>query len=311
MMLVSVCIVWIIISGWQFVTSTLVTRNSSHVCTTPFGRLVMSHSTGHSPPSSPAPLSVAQPSVAAVTIKLPPFWPADPDIWFAQVDAHFATRRITSQKSRFDYVIASLAPEYAAEVRDLILNPPDTNPYDTLRFQLIQRTTPSQQKRLQQLLSIEELGDRTPSQLLRRLQQLLGDKPTATDSAILREVFLQRLPANVRMILAANPSDSLESLATLADRLMEVATPPLVSLVDSTPPSTELEQLRNEVDSLKQLVQSLSSQSPTQPCSPSPRRRPSSPLQRQYCWYHSRFSSKATKCQKPCSWDSENLQAGR
>ena len=70
-------------------------------------------------------------------------------------------------------IVASLSPEYATEVRDLILHPPDTPPYDSLREQLVKRTAASDQRRLQQLLHSEELGDRKPSQLLRRMQQLL------------------------------------------------------------------------------------------------------------------------------------------
>ena len=64
----------------------------------------------------------------AVSLKILPFWPIDPLLWFAQVEGQFATWNITLLKTKFDHVIATLSPEYATEVRDLILSSPEDDP---------------------------------------------------------------------------------------------------------------------------------------------------------------------------------------
>ena len=73
----------------------------------------------------------------------PPFWPSDPNIWFGQVEVLFATRGITSQRTMFEYVVASLPPDIATEICNLILSPPIEIQYTNLKEKLIQRTAAS------------------------------------------------------------------------------------------------------------------------------------------------------------------------
>ena len=193
----------------------------------------------------------------AISLKLPSFLPSDPEIWFAQVEAQITTRSISAQKTKYDYTVASLSPEFAAEVRYLILKVPDTDRYVKLKEQLIKCTAVSEQCRLQQSFNAEELEDWKPTQLLWCMQQLLGGKANTTDGSFLLQLFLQRLPSNVRMILASTAdTTSIDELSNLADNIMEVATPTLsISAVSQSQLSSEVEQLCSQISDLKKLVQ--------------------------------------------------------
>ena len=60
----------------------------------------------------------------------------DPQVCFAQVEAQFATKEITEIRLRG----SSLALKFAIEICNFVLHPPETDPYDTLKEQLITRT---------------------------------------------------------------------------------------------------------------------------------------------------------------------------
>lgn len=283
-------------------------------------------SNGEQPSTGASQLSCA----VACRVTLPTFWPADPELWFMQVEARFRMNRINSQSRQYDLLIDALPPQVAVEVRDHFVSPHPELPYDKIKEALISRMVASELKRLQQLLSTEELGDRRPSQFLRHLQHLLGSKAASLDTAILRELFLQRLPATVRICLAPSHSLPLPELAELADKVTEVTAGAAVnaSQQSTRPPSADLTPTHTAIEELQASVRDLSLQVSelhrrTRSPSPYPRSRASSRSSRsgsprqpsrntsKLCFYHARFGRAARNCQVPCSWKSENIRANR
>ena len=91
------------------------------------------------------------------------------------------------------------------------------------------------------LVTVEEFGDKKPSQLLRWMQHLLGDAAgTNPDNKFLCELFLQHLPSQIRMVLASAGEMSLEALAQLTDKITEVATPSISILYPQSFPPLRL-----------------------------------------------------------------------
>ena len=51
---------------------------------------------------------------------------------------------------------------------------------------------------------------------------LMGKKAKIIDSSLLRELFLQRLPSNIQLILASADAMTIDKLAEMANRIMDV-----------------------------------------------------------------------------------------
>ena len=95
----------------------------------------------------------------ATAIKLPSFWQGNPKVWFRQVESVFTTRNpaITTQETKFEYVIQALDNSTAERVQNIILDPPE-NPYDTMKAALIRAFGKTQAEKDQALLGLNGLG---------------------------------------------------------------------------------------------------------------------------------------------------------
>ncbi|CAN8014993.1 unnamed protein product, partial [Ixodes persulcatus] len=188
--------------------------------------------------------------------------------------------------------------EVADELEDNLAAAPTLDAYDHLKAAILARKTASERSRLQNLLNMEELGNQRSSQLLRRLRQLLGDETLDVDTSVLRELFLQRLPNNMVVVLAAAEDMPLERLADSVDRVAEYSTCSVVAM--STCTSRVVTRLEKAICELR-LPAARRSTSRGRQGSRRGSPAPAAP-DRDRCWYHHTFGPAARKCTPPCSW---------
>jgi len=86
-------------------------------------------------------------------MRLPSFWPDRPAVWFAHVESRFELAAITRQRTKFNYVVSQLNQQQAAEVEDIVISPPEQEPYDRPKAELVRRLSNSREQRVEQHLS--------------------------------------------------------------------------------------------------------------------------------------------------------------
>ena len=183
-------------------------------------------------------------TINRVGIRVPPFWPENPAMWFAQLEGQFALSNITQDATKLYYVISQLDNKYAVEVEDVITNPRHTGRYDRIKTELIRRLSLSEEQRVHHLLMHEEMGSRRPIQFLRHLRTLAGP---SVPSDFLRILWTNRLPPNIQAMIATQAQVPLDDVTQLADKIVEATSSPCVARVSS---SHDIGTLTARVDEL-------------------------------------------------------------
>ncbi|BHF82124.1 hypothetical protein SprV_0802526100 [Sparganum proliferum] len=191
--------------------------------------------------------------------------------------------------------------------------------YTKLKAELLRLTSVSDRQRYHALVKEEALGDRKPSELLRRMRSLVGNMKI--DDRFFKEMFLERLPTSVQTILASGSDDlEISKLAEMADRMMEVerlSSPTIAQVSQPLNVSTsDLAELKTQIAHLSATVAALQlrrSPGPSRRSFGRDRRRSRSrPRTANLCWYHVNYGDKARRCVPPCSFKSTqgNSSAG-
>lgn len=235
-----------------------------------------------------------------VSIRCPLFNSERPALWFAQLEGQFHLAGISDEITQYHYASSHLDPKAAAEVEDLLLKIPTEAPYTRLKGTLVERLTLSRDARLQQLLERETLGDRKPSQFLRHLRSLDNTVP----DNILRTKWLSRLPMTTQSILASHADINLDKLASLADKIHDIALPTaqINSVQEPTTTPTVESRISRLEASINELTSMFKGRGTTRSRQRSRSRRFPPAANNNMCWYHQTFGNKANRCKSPCTY---------
>lgn len=260
-----------------------------------------------------------------VAPKPSPIWTHDVELWFGTLEAQFMNARITSQETKYYYVLSVLTPELARIVPDMVKIIPPKDPYDLLKQSLITRLGDSSTARIRKVLSQMDLGDKRPSQLLREMQ---ATAMNAFPGETLQVLWDAKLPTKVRTVIAGSVG-KLDDVAQLADKVWEACAEPNLMAVSHSPgktdtapltkPQSSIERLESwnlelqaQINELTQAFKRASYGGRSRTNSPSAgshfrqrsgsRSRSRVAVKGGVCWYHYRFNEKAVKCVPDCKW---------
>jgi hypothetical protein len=202
--------------------------------------------------------------------------------------------------------LARIAGQVTDLLDVLVPDEPDKMSYATIKRALVATHKLTAYQQVDRLMAMEPLGGCKPSELLAAMQKLRS----ASDDAFFAWAFSQRLPREIRVLLARDDHTDMRAVAKKVGDLLAVHQPKhhdaaTVAAV-AAPAATG-----DEEDTVAAATSRSNSKSQRRgkkrgkggrgghrSRSPSPFNIHQSPL----CYYHVRYSDKAHKCIKPCAW---------
>lgn len=218
----------------------------------------------------------------AVALKLPDFWTSQPEVWFTQAEAQFHIRGITTDATKYYYVIAALDQDTATRLLDILRSPPDQDKYQHLKDQLLKTFGLSRRDRAAKLLDMAGLGDRKPSALLADMRSRSHGH---TSCMLFEEIFLRQMPDDIRMQLAQQDFSDLDVVAERADALWQAKSQ-----------RTDAGGISKVVRAPRAIRQPVPITFDTSTAAPEG-----------WCFYHTKFGTKAKKCRSPCTFSGNAL----
>ncbi|XP_017875193.1 uncharacterized protein LOC108623586 [Ceratina calcarata] len=252
-------------------------------------------------------------------VQLPAFWKHEPKLWFMMLEKEFQAYNVKVNAVKTSAVVRNLDPATMRLIIDIIEAPEDKSTYEDIKQALLERLESSDETKLRRLLTELELGDRKPSELLREMKQLAGGR--IADS-VLRTMWVDRLPARVREVLAIVDDADLVKLAKIADKITARSSGAETAVISDAKgfemdakqslQNGDIAVICNRLEKLEMRLArrdhgygrgSYRRRSTS-------RRRSTQRNKEGFCYYHAKFGAESWRCRKPCSWTAPDKRQG-
>ena len=226
--------------------------------------------------SQPKVVSAAPDAAQYVSIKAPQFLEAAAAGFFAILEAQFHLRGITSSETMYFHSLAALPPETVMKIPSSVLAAHD---FPSLKESVLALYKESKPELMEKLLSSTRLVGR-PSTFLADISRMANQVGVGED--LVRHRFVQALPSNIAVVVAAQQDLTLAQIGKLADELMPLASRCLAA------PATPRTESSARASSNQQV---------------SPGVQPFHPEQKpKVCRAHIFYGAKARNCRPWCQW---------
>ncbi|XP_029178033.1 uncharacterized protein LOC114945860 [Nylanderia fulva] len=195
--------------------------------------------------------------------------------------------------------------------RHIVTSPPEVDRYAAIKERLTTVLGKTSASRLRKLLTTHELGDDKSSILLQKMRNLAEGQVT---DGVLRTIFLEQLPENVRAILSISEVGDLSRLANQANKILDMAKPAMLAVQPVTAETGVLSKMATEIATLTKQMAALNKRIGSRSRSRSRRRsgyrdqlrsKSRGKEDNKFCFYHCGFGARAYKCKSPCAWKDE------
>ena len=230
--------------------------------------------------------------MSASKLKLPEFIQRNPAAWFYVCEAFFVTNKIIKEEEKYCHMVAALPSNVTELLMDVLCMEPVVGVdgklvdlrYPTLKDRLMALYAHNEYEAFVAVLEHPALAHgQKPSTLLAALFALIPRGVKTDEHWLFKNLFLHKLPAQIRHACRTQEFPSLMAMALFADNVLDPvgkSSLPLhsVSVCDSGPVSLEIPTQCN-VTAVGASNKSSS-----------------------LCFYHRRFKDRAHRCEAPCTW---------